>query len=138
VSVLHTPSCVRVAVSQGFGHGPLDSLPGKCGTQDVADVLAATQHVLAMDPPIVDAERVVACGGSHGGFLGLHMVGQHPSLFKVRVDTSTPQGVLFVLFCVGIRHTNNLRRSINLSMLCLLLTTLTYDAAGGLHSQPSG
>ena len=85
-----SPVCVNAVcvcvwsdtLAQGFGAGPLNSLPGKCGTQDVADVLAATMHVVAMDPPVVDADRLSVCGGSHGGFLSLHMVGQHGDVYK--------------------------------------------------------
>ena len=30
----------------------------------------------------LDASRVAACGGSHGGFLSLHLVGQFGDVFK--------------------------------------------------------
>jgi len=71
--------------SIGFGNSNLNSLPGKCGTQDVADVLLATQTVLNIEPAVVDSARVSVVGGSHGGFLAGHMVGQYPELFKVGV-----------------------------------------------------
>lgn len=71
--------------SVGFGQGPLNSLPGKCGTQDVADVAQATRAVLGRPQPVVDAGRVAVVGGSHGGFLAGHMVGQHPDLYKAAV-----------------------------------------------------
>lgn len=33
----------------------------------------------------VDQERVAVCGGSHGGFLAAHAIGQHPDAFKAAV-----------------------------------------------------
>ena len=68
---------------QGFGTAALSSLPGKVGTQDVADVLQATKAILDMTPAVVDRDRVGVVGGSHGGFLGAHMVGQHADVYKV-------------------------------------------------------
>ena len=69
--------------STAFGEDALHSLPGRAGTADVLDCLDATNQVLAMDPPVVDKNRVGVMGGSHGGFLGGHLIGQFPDLFKV-------------------------------------------------------
>eukprot|EP00638_Chattonella_subsalsa_P003190 CAMPEP_0117761534 /NCGR_PEP_ID=MMETSP0947-20121206/17345_1 /TAXON_ID=44440 /ORGANISM="Chattonella subsalsa, Strain CCMP2191" /LENGTH=818 /DNA_ID=CAMNT_0005582559 /DNA_START=174 /DNA_END=2630 /DNA_ORIENTATION=- len=71
--------------SIGFGKDALDSLPGNCGTQDVADVLAATKAAMELSPPVVNPERVAVVGGSHGGFLAGHMIGQHADVYKVGV-----------------------------------------------------
>jgi acylaminoacyl-peptidase len=56
------------------------SLPGRIGEQDVSDVYEATKRVV--EEKEVDGMRVGVCGGSHGGFLGAHMIGQHPELFR--------------------------------------------------------
>lgn len=78
-AVLH----VNFRGSTGFGTTALESLPGRIGTQDVADVLAATKAALALEPEALDPTRVGVLGGSHGGFLGAHMSAQHPDVFKV-------------------------------------------------------
>lgn len=78
-AVLH----VNFRGSTGFGTAALESLPGHVGTQDVADVLAATKTALALEPEALDAARVGVVGGSHGGFLGAHLTAQHPDVFKV-------------------------------------------------------
>lgn len=79
LAVLH----VNFRGSTGFGNAALESLPGRIGTQDVADVLAATEAALALEPKSLDATRVGVVGGSHGGFLGAHLTAQHPDVFKV-------------------------------------------------------
>lgn len=76
-AILH----VNFRGSTGFGQAALESLAGTAGSQDVLDVVAATRHVIEMG--LVDPERVGVCGGSHGGFLAGHLIGQHPELFKV-------------------------------------------------------
>jgi len=67
--------------SSGFGQESLESLAGNAGSLDVHDVVAATRAVT--ESGIVDADRVGICGGSHGGFLAGHCIGQHPDIFKV-------------------------------------------------------
>ncbi|CAM9383223.1 unnamed protein product [Scytosiphon promiscuus] len=78
-AVLH----VNFRGSTGFGTTALESLPGRIGTQDVADVVAATRAVLDLEPETLDPSRVGVVGGSHGGFLGAHLTAQHPDIFKV-------------------------------------------------------
>ena len=51
--------------SSGFGADALESLPGKVGTQDVDDVVAAIDAAARH----VDVDRIHVAGGSHGGFL---------------------------------------------------------------------
>jgi acylaminoacyl-peptidase len=51
---------------------------GHIGAQDVSDVIDATQLVLSIEPRVVDEKRVGIVGGSHGGFLAAHMIGQYP------------------------------------------------------------
>lgn len=59
--------------STGYGQDMLESLPGKCGTQDVQDVMQAFRAV--KDLGHVDESRVSVFGGSHGGFLTTHLIG---------------------------------------------------------------
>ncbi|KAK2155253.1 hypothetical protein NP493_2091g00008 [Ridgeia piscesae] len=69
--------------STGFGQDGIESLLGKVGTQDVRDVQNAVEKVLDMD--VVDKDRVVVIGGSHGGFLTAHLIGQFPDFYKAAV-----------------------------------------------------
>ncbi|GAB2217649.1 hypothetical protein Drorol1_Dr00000852 [Drosera rotundifolia] len=65
--------------SLGYGEEALQSLPGKVGTQDVNDVLAAVDHVVEMK--LADPSKITVLGGSHGGFLSTHLIGQAPEKF---------------------------------------------------------
>ena len=56
---------------------------GQAGTQDVADCVAIADD--AISAGIADANRVAVVGGSHGGFLGAHLIGQHPGRFRCAV-----------------------------------------------------
>ncbi|GMH64753.1 hypothetical protein TrRE_jg11191, partial [Triparma retinervis] len=76
-AVLH----VNYRGSVGFGEKYLKSLPGRCGEFDVEDVREATR--LAVEKHGLDPDRIGVCGGSHGGFLSGHMVGQYPDVYKV-------------------------------------------------------
>lgn len=67
--------------SLGFGQRALESLPGNIGVLDVKDVVDAAVKI--SDSGWVDGERIGICGGSHGGFLASHCIGQFPDLFKV-------------------------------------------------------
>jgi acylaminoacyl-peptidase len=66
--------------STGYGQSQLNALPGHIGVIDVQDVYNATQAVASLNPPLVSSKRAVF-GGSHGGFLTAHMIGQYPNLF---------------------------------------------------------
>lgn len=65
----------------GYGEEALQSLPGKVGSQDVEDCLAALDF--AVEEELVDASRVAVVGISHGGFLTTHLIGQAPDRFAV-------------------------------------------------------
>lgn len=60
--------------SLGFGEEALQSLPGNIGTQDVNDVLAAIDDAIQLG--LADASKICVLGGSHGGFLSTHLIGQ--------------------------------------------------------------
>ncbi|XP_062248450.1 S9 family peptidase [Platichthys flesus] len=67
--------------STGFGQDSILSLIGHIGSQDVKDVqravLTALQSDLTLDP-----KRLAVIGGSHGGFLSCHLVGQYPEFYR--------------------------------------------------------
>ena len=63
--------------STGFGKALLDSLPGNIGTQDVDDCLKAIE--VCCSTHNVDRERIAVVGGSHGGFLGAHLIARSPN-----------------------------------------------------------
>ncbi|KAJ3673879.1 hypothetical protein LUZ60_005871 [Juncus effusus] len=65
--------------SLGFGEEVLQSLPGKIGSQDVNDVLGALDYVT--EKGLIDGNKVAVVGGSHGGFLTTHLIGQAPNRF---------------------------------------------------------
>ncbi|KAK9009495.1 hypothetical protein V6N11_036027 [Hibiscus sabdariffa] len=91
--------------SLGFGEEALQSLPGKIGSQvlildihlviisgviitdrrsftheqDVNDVLTAIYHVT--EKGLVNPSKITVLGGSHGGFLTTHLIGQTPVKF---------------------------------------------------------
>ncbi|ONM06404.1 Acylamino-acid-releasing enzyme [Zea mays] len=65
--------------SLGFGEEALQSLPGNIGSQDVNDVLTALDLVIKRG--LIDPSRVAVVGGSHGGFLTTHLIGQAPDTF---------------------------------------------------------
>ncbi|KAI4874556.1 hypothetical protein NFI96_029031 [Prochilodus magdalenae] len=67
--------------STGFGQDGIDSLLGNIGNQDVRDVQRAVLHVLQSNQ-ILDADRVAVMGGSHGGFLACHLIGQYPEFYR--------------------------------------------------------
>nr|XP_043894480.1 acylamino-acid-releasing enzyme isoform X1 [Solea senegalensis] len=70
--------------SLGFGQASVLSLPGRVGDQDVKDVQFAVERVL--EGGEFDAERVAVSGGSHGGFLACHLIGQYPGFYKACVS----------------------------------------------------
>ncbi|XP_073144166.1 acylamino-acid-releasing enzyme 1 isoform X4 [Henckelia pumila] len=65
--------------SLGFGEEALQSLPGNVGSQDVNDVLTAIDYVI--DKGLADPSKIAVLGGSHGGFLTTHLIGQAPDRF---------------------------------------------------------
>ncbi|XP_073266827.1 acylamino-acid-releasing enzyme-like isoform X2 [Populus alba] len=65
--------------SLGFGEEALQSIPGKVGSQDVNDVITAIDHVI--DTGVASPSKIAVIGGSHGGFLTTHLIGQAPDKF---------------------------------------------------------
>ena len=91
--------------SLGYGEAATSSLPGRAGASDVSDCYAAAMTALALGgsgevtstadvidtlgqkplPVRLDPSRVSVIGGSHGGCLAAHLVGQFPGLIKAAV-----------------------------------------------------
>ncbi|RXN03215.1 acylamino-acid-releasing enzyme [Labeo rohita] len=69
--------------SLGFGQDNIYSLPGNIGTQDVKDVQFAVDSVLKHSH--FDQQKIAVIGGSHGGFLVCHLIGQYPEFYKACV-----------------------------------------------------
>ncbi|KAK3746604.1 hypothetical protein QZH41_014509 [Actinostola sp. cb2023] len=69
--------------SLGFGQKLVESLPGSIGTQDVTEVKFAVDTVLRSGE--FNQENVFLMGGSHGGFIAGHLIGQYPGFFRAVV-----------------------------------------------------
>ncbi|XP_067907578.1 acylamino-acid-releasing enzyme-like [Heterodontus francisci] len=76
----YTVLLVNYRGSSGFGQDSIRSLPGNIGSQDVKDVQYAVESVLK--EVYVDSEKVLLIGGSHGGFIGCHLISQYPGFYK--------------------------------------------------------
>ena len=59
--------------STGWGQGFVSSINGDLGRRELADVEAGTDHMLATG--YIDPKRVVATGGSYGGYMVAYMNG---------------------------------------------------------------
>uniref|UniRef100_A0A383VD43 acylaminoacyl-peptidase n=1 Tax=Tetradesmus obliquus TaxID=3088 RepID=A0A383VD43_TETOB len=66
--------------SLGFGEAGVQALPGHIGHYDVEDCIAALDAAVAGG--FADKDRAAVIGGSHGGFLTGHLMGQHPERFR--------------------------------------------------------
>ncbi|XP_072438746.1 acylamino-acid-releasing enzyme-like isoform X1 [Chiloscyllium punctatum] len=66
--------------SSGFGQDSIRSLTGNIGIQDVKDVQYAAENLLKEG--VVDSQKVLLIGGSHGGFIGCHLISQYPGFYK--------------------------------------------------------
>ncbi|KAI3884808.1 hypothetical protein MKX03_002840 [Papaver bracteatum] len=80
IVILHGGSHSLLLTNFSKNHAFLSTL-GYSLLIDVNDVLAALDHVIEMGH--VDPSKVAVVGGSHGGFLTTHLIGQAPDRFVV-------------------------------------------------------
>ncbi|MFB6091599.1 MAG: alpha/beta fold hydrolase, partial [Haloquadratum sp.] len=73
---------VRGSAGYGTAYGHLDDVENRMDA--VADVKAAVEWL--SDHPAVDPDRVVAMGGSYGGFMVLAAMTEYPDLWAAGVD----------------------------------------------------
>ncbi len=69
--------------STGYGQAFADAIVGAHGDKPFADVMAATDHLLARG--FIDAKRMAAAGGSYGGYLVAWILG-HTDRFAALID----------------------------------------------------
>ncbi|VDC02763.1 unnamed protein product [Peniophora sp. CBMAI 1063] len=68
--------------SSGYGGAHVSALVGKCGSLDVQDCVDSVNKLAELGKASLGPGKQYIYGGSHGGFLGAHLVGQHPDLFS--------------------------------------------------------
>ncbi|KLO07772.1 alpha/beta-hydrolase [Schizopora paradoxa] len=71
--------------SLGYGEKNVKALIGKCGTLDVKDCVDAVDLLVQKGYANRGKGSLFVYGGSHGGFLAGHLIGQHPSIFSAAV-----------------------------------------------------
>ncbi|KAG8829241.1 hypothetical protein FRC17_006913 [Serendipita sp. 399] len=71
--------------SLGYGQRWVEALLGKIGSLDVEDVMASAKELVKRGMAKEGPGMQLYMGGSHGGFLGAHVVGQYPSFFSAAV-----------------------------------------------------
>jgi dipeptidyl aminopeptidase/acylaminoacyl peptidase len=74
--------CANYHGSTGWGQAYIDSITGRFGQKEFADVEAATDFLLAQG--YIDGERLFASGGSYGGYMVAYMNG-HTTRYRAYV-----------------------------------------------------
>ena len=69
--------------SLGFGFDHIRTLPGHCSVNDVDDCMTALMWTF--ENKHCPKDKAFLTGGSHGGFLTCHLIGQFPDVFKAAV-----------------------------------------------------
>ncbi|ESK83502.1 acylamino-acid-releasing enzyme [Moniliophthora roreri MCA 2997] len=67
--------------SLGFGETHVRALIGNCSTLDVGDCIASVRHMVKLGVAEEAPSKLFMVGGSHGGFLTGHLIGQYPDTF---------------------------------------------------------
>ncbi|KAJ6620498.1 Alpha/Beta hydrolase protein [Mycena sp. CBHHK59/15] len=81
----YTVSQPNYTGSLGFGENSVRALLGNCGAVDVQDCIAAAKHLVSLGMAVEGPGKQFVMGGSHGGFLGAHLIGQFPEMFTAAV-----------------------------------------------------
>jgi len=76
--------------STGFGQDGIESLLGEIGRIDVSDVQQSAIEVQQM----LKCSNVFVTGGSHGGFLTLHLIAQYPEFYKAATTRNPVSNVV--------------------------------------------
>uniref|UniRef100_K3XAI9 Acylamino-acid-releasing enzyme n=2 Tax=Globisporangium ultimum (strain ATCC 200006 / CBS 805.95 / DAOM BR144) TaxID=431595 RepID=K3XAI9_GLOUD len=88
--------------STGYGLNPLESLVGKVGTQDIYDCHYALQHLLSTSGLPLDKAKVHCSGGSHGGFIVGHLIGQFPGFYRSTVSRNPVSNIASMFYATDI------------------------------------
>ncbi|KAF5366775.1 hypothetical protein D9758_006498 [Tetrapyrgos nigripes] len=67
--------------STGYGETHIQALIGKCGTLDVGDCIESVRHLVKLGIAEEGPGKIFITGGSHGGFLTGHLIGQYSDVF---------------------------------------------------------
>ncbi|KAF8140985.1 hypothetical protein K438DRAFT_1995441 [Mycena galopus ATCC 62051] len=81
----YTISSPNYTGSVGFGETAIRALLGNCGTLDVQDCIVAVRHLVSIGLSVEGKGKQFLIGGSHGGFLAAHLIGQFPDMFTATV-----------------------------------------------------
>ncbi|KAF9008471.1 alpha/beta-hydrolase [Hymenopellis radicata] len=81
----YTISLPNYTGSLGYGERYVQALRGHYGTLDVEDCIASVRHLIALGIAEEGEGKLFMSGGSHGGFLGAHLVARFPTLFTAAV-----------------------------------------------------
>ncbi|KAF8882831.1 Alpha/Beta hydrolase protein [Infundibulicybe gibba] len=81
----YTISMPNYTGSLGFGESVVRALIGQCGRKDVDDCIASARHMITLGIADEGPKNQMVMGGSHGGFLSAHLIGQFPNFFGAAV-----------------------------------------------------
>ncbi|KAF8898201.1 Alpha/Beta hydrolase protein, partial [Mucidula mucida] len=81
----YTISLPNYTGSLGYGERYVQALRGQCGTLDVEDCIASVRYLIALGIAEEGRGKLFISGGSHGGFLGAHLVARFPTISTAAV-----------------------------------------------------
>jgi len=71
--------------SLGFGQNNVQKLIGQCGTLDVEDCMESIRQLINLGISKEGPGKQFVIGGSHGGFITGHLIGNYPDFFSAAV-----------------------------------------------------